>query len=63
MPEFLSIKEVAELLRLNERTILGYVRSGKIPAANVGRTYRIRKSDIDALFIQQKDFENQMKKS
>lgn len=54
MPEFLSIKEVAELLRLNERTILGYVRSGKIPAANVGRTYRIRKADIDALFIQRK---------
>lgn len=55
MPEFLSIKEVAELLRLNERTILAYVRSGKIPAANVGRTYRIRKSDIDALFIKQKE--------
>lgn len=58
MPEFLSVKEVADLLRLSERTIITYIRSGKIPAANAGRTYRIRKSDIDALFIKREKEES-----
>lgn len=51
MPTLISVKEAADYLRLDQKTIISYIKKGKIPAANVGRTYRIRKADIDALFI------------
>ena len=33
MPEFLTIKEVAEMLRLGERSVYEMLRSGRIPGA------------------------------
>ena len=51
MAELINVKEAAEYLRLDQKTILTCIKKGKIPAAKVGRTYRIRKADIDALFI------------
>ena len=48
-PEFLTILEVAELLRLAERTAYDLVRKGRIPgAAKVGGQWRIRRADLDA---------------
>ncbi len=48
--EYLSLKEVADLLRLSERTLYRHVKSGKLPAAKIGGQWRVRKSDVDRLF-------------
>ena len=49
MDEFLTVKEVAELLKLNEQTLRNMIDRGELPAVRVGsRRVRIRQSDLDA---------------
>ena len=50
--EFLTIREVAQLLKLSEATIRKWCREGRLPALKLGKAYRIRRSDIDRLFEQ-----------
>ncbi len=47
-PEFLTLPEVAALLRIGERTAYDLARSQRIPAAKVGGQWRIRRADLDA---------------
>ena len=48
-PEFLTVPEVATLLRIGERTAYDLVRGGRVPgAAKVGGQWRIRRRDLDA---------------
>ena len=47
-PEFLTLPEVAALLRIGERTAYDLARAGRIPAAKVGGQWRIRRTDLDA---------------
>ena len=49
-PEVLTAKELAELLRVDTRTIITYIKEGKIPALQVGKQYRIVKQNIIYLF-------------
>ena len=44
---FLTIGEVSEYLKLPEETIYKYARSGRIPAAKVGRHWRFDQDQID----------------
>ena len=44
----LTIKEVAEYLKVNERTVYRLAGAKKIPAFKVGGTWRFRTADIDA---------------
>ena len=45
--EEISVKQAAELLGLNEQTVYGYVRSGKIAARRIGRgRWRIARADV-----------------
>jgi excisionase family DNA binding protein len=46
--EFYSIEEVAELLGVNYQLIYKLVRSGQLPAARIGKVYRVTRSDLDA---------------
>lgn len=48
MDEVLTVDEVAEYLRVHPITVQRWCRSGDLPAAKIGRAYRIRKSDLDA---------------
>jgi len=48
--EFLSVREAAEYLHVEYKTIWRLVRRGELPAARIGNIYRIRKEDIDSLF-------------
>lgn len=49
-PEFLTVAEVAGLLRLNQQTVRSWIDSGQLPAVRVGvRRVRVRRSDLDAL--------------
>ena len=46
--EILTIKQVADYLKVTERTIYRLAAAKKIPAFKVGGVWRFRKMDIDA---------------
>ncbi len=52
--EFLSIEDAAKLLDVDYKTIYKLVRSGEIPAARIGRVYRIKRADLDEFFERSK---------
>lgn len=45
--EILTIKEVAEYLKVTDRTIYRLAGAKKIPAFKVGGTWRFSRADID----------------
>lgn len=54
MKPFLSIKEASEYLGLEYKTVYRLVRAGEIPAARLGGVYRIKLTDLEDYFEQQK---------
>ena len=51
--EILTIKQVAEYLKVTERTIYRLAAVKKIPAFKVGGTWRFSRADIDRWIAQQ----------
>ncbi|NOX63124.1 MAG: helix-turn-helix domain-containing protein [Chloroflexi bacterium] len=51
MSEFLSVKQVAQLLRRSETTVRRYIRSGKLEAVRVGRHVRVPREAVEALML------------
>ena len=49
----MTMKEVAEYLKLNEKTAYRLTSDGKLPAFKVGGSWRFRKADIDNWIKQQ----------
>lgn len=45
--EVMTVDQVAAYLQLNRLTVYRYVREGKIPAARIGKVYRILRADVD----------------
>jgi excisionase family DNA binding protein len=45
---FLTVGEVAELLRVSNMTVYRLISAGDLPAARVGKSYRVREEDLDA---------------
>jgi excisionase family DNA binding protein len=50
--EFLTVAEVAELLKLNQQTVRNWIDQGSLPALKVGRRVRIRRSDFERVLEQ-----------
>ena len=51
--EFLTVREVAQLLNCSVRSVYYYIESGTIKAVNLGqRITRVKRSNIDKLFEQ-----------
>ncbi|HYA45077.1 MAG TPA: helix-turn-helix domain-containing protein [Acidimicrobiales bacterium] len=44
---YVTVAEVADLLRVSNMTVYRLVQAGELPAVRVGRSYRIREEDID----------------
>jgi excisionase family DNA binding protein len=44
---FVTVAEVADLLRVSNMTVYRLVQAGQLPAIRVGRSYRIREDDVD----------------
>ncbi len=53
MNRLMTIKEVADYLRLSKVTVYKMTRQGKIPALKIGKQWRYNKSEIDS-WVQQK---------
>lgn len=47
--EYLTVTEAARRLRLHPRTVLRFIRDGRLKAARVGKGFRILPSDLAAL--------------
>ena len=46
--EFCTVDFAAERLKLHPKTVLRFIREGRLPARRIGKAYRIRRSDLDA---------------
>jgi excisionase family DNA binding protein len=49
---FLTVAEVAALLKLNQQTVRNWIDQGSLPAFKVGRRVRIRRSDFERLLAE-----------
>jgi excisionase family DNA binding protein len=47
--DFMTVAEVASILKLNQQTVRNWIDAGKLPALHIGRRVRIRRADFDAL--------------
>ena len=51
--EFLTVAEVAAILKLNQQTVRNWITDGELPAVRVGeRRVRIRRTDFERLLDQ-----------
>jgi len=51
--QILTVKDVADYLKVNERTVYRMAASAKLPAFKVGASWRFKKEGIDAWIEQQ----------
>jgi excisionase family DNA binding protein len=49
---FLTVAEVAEILKLNQQTVRNWIDQGSLPALRIGRRVRIRQSDFDRVLAE-----------
>jgi excisionase family DNA binding protein len=48
--EILTVREVADLLKLHPKTVNKFAISGRLPGYRIGRQWRFRKSEVLKLF-------------
>ena len=46
-PEILTVQEVAEFLRVSERTVYDWATSGTIPCGKLGTTWRFKRNEVE----------------
>ena len=47
-PGFMTVMEVAKVMRVSKMTVYRLVHSGEIPSVRLGRSFRIAKKDVEA---------------
>jgi len=50
---FLTVHEVAELLRVSTMTVYRLIKAGDLPAVRIGKSFRLREDDVDAFIANQ----------
>jgi excisionase family DNA binding protein len=53
MNEVMTLEEVADYLRVHYTTVRRWCRGGELPALKVGRTYRVRRADLEDWWTRQ----------
>ncbi|GCE45137.1 AlpA family transcriptional regulator [Thermosporothrix hazakensis] len=53
MGEILEPKEVAEMLKVNPRTVIRWAEQGKIPAFKIGDLWRFRKIALETFILEE----------
>ena len=48
LSDLLTVKEVAEILRVSQPTVLRMIEDGELPAIRVRNQWRIRRAELDA---------------
>jgi excisionase family DNA binding protein len=43
-----TVEQAAEQLKLHPKTVIRYIRSGRLPAKRIGKSYRIERAKLDA---------------
>jgi excisionase family DNA binding protein len=49
---FLTVAEVADMLKLNQQTVRNWIDQGSLPALRVGRRVRIKRSDLERVLAE-----------
>ena len=47
--ELLSVDDITKILRISRGTAQRWCRDRRLPAAKIGKAYRIRKEDLDKI--------------
>ena len=50
---FLTVAEVAAIVRVSTMTVYRLIKAGDLPAVRVGKSYRLREEDVDAYLARQ----------
>ena len=45
--QFMTVAEVAQLMRVSTMTVYRLIKAGELSAVRVGRSYRLRPDDVD----------------
>ena len=48
---FMTVSEVATSLRVSTMTVYRLINGGELPAARIGRSFRVRIEDLDAFVV------------
>jgi excisionase family DNA binding protein len=52
--ELLTVDDAAKKVKVHPETIRGWIRSGELPAVDIGGKYRIYPEDLDAFLRRRK---------
>jgi excisionase family DNA binding protein len=52
-PHFLTVAEVAHVLRVSNMTVYRLIGAGTLPAVRIGRSFRVRQEDLDSYLSEQ----------
>ena len=44
---YLTVREVASMLRVSNMTVYRLINAGELPAVRVGKSFRLREDDVD----------------
>ncbi len=47
--DLLTVKEVAQYLRVSIYTVRAMIKAGKLPGTKLGKAYRIKRADVERL--------------
>jgi len=61
MEKLFTLKETAKILRVSERTIMRYLKSGKLKASKLGQ-WRIKESDLNKFLEKHSNVKRRSKK-
>ncbi|MHB1290156.1 helix-turn-helix domain-containing protein [Georgenia sp.] len=51
-PKFLTVAEVAELMRVSKMTVYRLVHAGEMPAVRMGRSFRVPQAAVENLIAE-----------
>jgi excisionase family DNA binding protein len=51
--QFLTVGEVATVLRVSNMTVYRLINAGQLPAVRIGRSFRLRQEDLDRYLVEQ----------
>ena len=54
MEEFYTVKEIADILKVNKVTVQRWCKTKDLPAVKIGKSYRIEKHDFEEWYKSKK---------